>query len=100
MLEEAVYEDGAVTGVWRRYFPTGILAMEGKFHEGERTGAWDEFDEQGVHRIRRHYLNGGKYGPAIKYFQKDPEIEVWSSVGRLDPETMEPIDEQALAVVP
>jgi hypothetical protein len=30
----------------------------------------------------------------------NPEIEVWSSVGRLDPETMEPIDEQALAVVP
>ena len=92
------YEDGTRTGTWDEYFPTGVLAATGEYLDGQKSGAWHEYDSEGVHRVIRNYLDGGKYGVTVKYFKAVPEIELWSSVGRLDPETKMPLDDGRLAV--
>lgn len=92
------YEDGTRTGTWDEYFPTGVLAASGEYLDGQKSGAWHEYDTEGVHRVIRNYLDGGKYGVTVKYFKAVPEIELWSSVGRLDPETKMPLDDGRLAV--
>lgn len=40
-------ENGKKTGVWREYFPNGIIKSEGEYKEGEKNGIYKEFDIKG-----------------------------------------------------
>jgi hypothetical protein len=99
-LEIGDHEEGERSGTWEQYYPTGVLAAKGEYEDGQRSGVWDEYDEQGAHRFRRNYVEGRKMGATISYFGEQPRIELWSSVGQLDPQTKEVLNDERLAVAP
>ncbi len=45
-------------GAYRVTYPSGALALEGRFEEGRKEGVWSEYDESGRKVAERYYENG------------------------------------------
>lgn len=60
-LRERFFLDsrGLRTGQYRSYYPDGVVATQGAFAEGMRTGAWIEFDSTGVPIAQTNYDSVG-----------------------------------------
>jgi hypothetical protein len=45
-------------GQFHQYYPSGQLALEGKFQSGKKNGLWIQYDEKGNRIAERYFENG------------------------------------------
>ncbi len=52
--------DGRVVndGVYREYFLSGKLSLEGHYEEGHKSGVWTEWNEDGKVVVRKYFKDG------------------------------------------
>jgi len=47
-MQTGSFKDGQKSGVWRRYHENGVLWDEGEYRADKRTGEWKTYDPDGV----------------------------------------------------
>ena len=57
------YEEGHEQGVWREWYPTGVLRSELTFDSGQPDGLWSDWYEDGAPRSHGEYVDGEETGP-------------------------------------
>lgn len=61
-LIDGAYTDGAPSGTWRHWHPSGGLRMTGAFGAGGETGVWKTWRADGSLAARGTYVDGAREG--------------------------------------
>src|SRR5687768_7893179 len=57
-------------GKYQRFYESGGVMLEGNFEEGEKSGVFIEYHENGKPARRMSYVNGLRHGP-VQIFDED-----------------------------
>ena len=74
-LAEAQFDEGRLTGNFRRWYQNGQLGEQGRYRDGQREGEHTMWDENGVVRMRRNF-DGGKPDGAWEAFFPNGRLRV------------------------
>lgn len=55
-------------GPYVAYWPNGVKQAEGQYEDGNRTGSWAFFDEQGVKTGETQFLADSYHGTRVEFF--------------------------------
>jgi uncharacterized protein len=75
---EGLFKEGNQTGDWKFYHENGKLSEEGKFNEkGLRTGVWKSYDEKGQQADETTYTENGKLSGPYTVFENGKVFAVY-----------------------
>ncbi len=67
---EGTYQDGEATGVWKYYHDNGNMASEGRLVNGLKVGQWKFYNRSGRLMEVIEYENGEVKNPPIQQQQQ------------------------------
>jgi hypothetical protein len=71
LAEQGYFKKGTKRGLWKTWYPNGVLETTQYWTVGLKTGIFMHYDQNGKLIERGRYINSRKYGKWINYIKKD-----------------------------
>lgn len=63
------YKKGLLDGLYKEYYPSGELKVDGAYDKGYEEGIWKFYQKTGKIKTKGRYKNGEKVGKWITYYR-------------------------------
>jgi antitoxin component YwqK of YwqJK toxin-antitoxin module len=74
LAEQGTFKKGLKTGLWKTWYPSGVLETTQKWSNGLQTGTFFRFNENGLVIEKGNFKKGKKHGVWIDYIKKDTVV--------------------------
>jgi hypothetical protein len=71
LAEQGTFKNGLKTGLWKTWYPNGIVETTQKWGNGVKSGMFYHFDENGIMTEKGKYSSGRKQGKWVDLVKND-----------------------------